>query len=92
MTNNTLIKKKKLWFKAKRYGWGWTPVTWQGWLVTILFIVLVWATQAFYGTLPLTETEFAIIFIPTIVAHSFMLLGICLYKGEAPRWRWGRDT
>ena len=21
----------KKWFAAKRYGWGWYPVTWQGW-------------------------------------------------------------
>lgn len=25
---------KKIWFPAKRYGWGWgLPVTWQGWVV-----------------------------------------------------------
>jgi hypothetical protein len=27
----------KLWFKAKNYGWGWYPITWQGWLITGLY-------------------------------------------------------
>ncbi len=25
----------KAWFRPKRIGWGWTPQTWQGWVVTI---------------------------------------------------------
>ena len=29
------------WFKAKLYGWGWTPVTWQGFSVTLGYIALV---------------------------------------------------
>ena len=29
------------WFKRKLYGWGWTPATWQGWLVLAVFVVLM---------------------------------------------------
>ena len=29
------------WFKKKLYGWGWTPATWKGWLVTIVYLALV---------------------------------------------------
>jgi hypothetical protein len=25
----------KLWFRARRYGWGWTPCSIEGWLVMI---------------------------------------------------------
>lgn len=32
---------KKLWFKRKLYGWGWTPVKWQGWLTIIIYIALI---------------------------------------------------
>lgn len=29
---------RKIWFPAKRYGWGWGwPVAWQGWVVLVLF-------------------------------------------------------
>ncbi len=30
----------KYWFKAKNYGWGWYPATWQGWLILAGFIYL----------------------------------------------------
>ena len=29
------------WFKAKLYGWGWTPAKWQGWLVVLTYIILI---------------------------------------------------
>jgi len=29
------------WFKPKRIGWGFTPATWQGWLVTAAFVGIV---------------------------------------------------
>ena len=32
---------KKAWFGPKRYlGWGWTPTSWEGWLVIGVFVVL----------------------------------------------------
>jgi len=34
---------QKPWFRARtgRFSWGWTPVTWQGWLVTLLGVLVV---------------------------------------------------
>jgi hypothetical protein len=23
------------WFRRKSFGWGWSPASWQGWLVTL---------------------------------------------------------
>lgn len=84
---------QEIWFKAKRYGWGWTPVTWQGWVVTLMFILVVIATHYLYSMLPLSEGEFNAVFLSTIAGHTFVLIGICAYKGEPPRWRWGsKDT
>lgn len=31
------MENKKLWFKAKKIGWGWTPETWEGWAVTAIY-------------------------------------------------------
>jgi hypothetical protein len=30
------------WFRARtgRWSWGWTPITWEGWLVTLLGVVV----------------------------------------------------
>ncbi|HLZ73932.1 hypothetical protein [Phenylobacterium sp.] len=34
----------KPWFRPKVTGTGWTPQTWQGWLITLVFVVLFAAT------------------------------------------------
>ncbi len=37
------------WFGPKRIGWGWTPITWQGWLLTAVFIAAVMAVPMLPG-------------------------------------------
>ena len=39
--------ERKPWFKPKRFGYGWTPASWQGWAVTLVllflpFVLIVW--------------------------------------------------
>ena len=34
----------KPWFRPKTMGMGWTPQTWQGWLITLVFVVLIGTT------------------------------------------------
>jgi hypothetical protein len=38
------VRDPKPWFRPKTIGPGWTPVTWQGWLITLLFCVVIAAT------------------------------------------------
>jgi len=34
---------KKIWFKKKRFGLGWRPVTWEGWAIIVGFVAIeVW--------------------------------------------------
>lgn len=33
--------EKKIWFEPKGYGWGLAPVCWQGWVATLMYLVLV---------------------------------------------------
>ena len=76
------------WFKAKLYGWGWDPATWQGWLVLLVYIM---AVALFALTLdensPPREVVFTFI-LPTVLLTA-TLLRICYKKGEKPRWQWG---
>ena len=32
-----------VWFGQKRVGWGLRPVTWQGWLLTVIYLLLCYA-------------------------------------------------
>ncbi len=67
---------KKLWFKRKIYGWGWTPVKWQGWLTIILYIFII--------LISIPDKN-----ILDIVLATILLIYICYKKGEKPRWQWG---
>lgn len=37
MIGNGFRVRPGYWFRPKKLGWGAVPVTWQGWLATILF-------------------------------------------------------
>lgn len=76
------------WFKAKLYGWGWTPVRWQGWLVILVYVV---AVAGFGLTIDETSPPREIVFtflLPTSLL-TIALLRICYKTGEKPRWQWG---
>jgi hypothetical protein len=83
--------KKKLWFRAKTYGLGWTPCSWEGWTVVALYLLSVYAyvrgtvdtalDGSGHGT-PLYYHAF-------IALATITLILICYTKGEKPGWRWG---
>lgn len=82
--------KNKIWFRRKLYGWGWVPVTWQGWLVTLLYVALiVLAGLTIDGNSPRSELAFT--FIIPVALITVALVRILYRKGEPPRWQWGKD-
>ena len=83
--------QKKLWFKRKSYGWGWTPVTWQGWASTLLYVLLL---VAFGLTLDETSPPNKIVFtfVLPIVLLTIAFIRLAYKKGEKPRWQWGNDS
>lgn len=34
------------WFRPKKYGWGFTPVSWQGWALTVGYVALVFGLSS----------------------------------------------
>jgi len=78
------------WFKAKLYGWGWTPVKWQGWLVIFIFVILV-TLNAFRLEINSRTSEVAVFtYLPETALLCIGLIMICYLKGEKPSWRWGK--
>lgn len=82
---------KKLWFKAKRYGYGWYPCTWEGWLATAIFIILLAVGEIVYinrlkagPSMPAT-----VLFIVFALSLTSLLIWISYKKGEKPGWHWG---
>ena len=77
------------WFKAKLYGWGWTPVKWQGWAVILIFVLLIVLNAFRLDYLEYSDREVLVTFIPQTFFLVAILIYVCYKKGERPRWQWG---
>lgn len=84
----------KKWFKAKNYGYGWTSQTFEGWLTTLIYIVLVaLITVIFVMRLgdPLFDQWVSVgIYIFLLGLFTISLIIIAYKTGEKPSWRWGK--
>lgn len=81
---------RNYWFKRRRYGYGWTPVTWQGWLTVILFLVIVLSESAVLRDMPRnTLSPEVIVYLSLFLVSTLLLVVISSKKGPSPRWRWG---
>jgi hypothetical protein len=80
-----------LWFKRKRYGYGWVPVTWQGWLLLAAYVAMITAVAPFFLRDAGQHLARALIRFYAFVIPSAIVF-ILLVRSRAPkgRWRWGR--
>jgi len=84
---NMTPNDRKIWFPAKRSGWGWgLPVAWQGWVVLLLFAIGVVATARL---VPPHRSPLA--FGACIAVLIVLLTVVCWLKGEKPVWRRGKN-
>jgi hypothetical protein len=76
------------WFRPKRYGYGVTPTTWQGWAITLATAAVICASSTlvvFGATHP-----WLFILIPVNIVAIAVLLIVSRRKTDgAWRWRWG---
>ena len=79
---------KGYWFKRRLFGWGWFPVKWQGWAVTLSYIAaLILLGLTIDENSPKNEVFF--MFELPLVLLTVALIRICYKKGEKPKWQWG---
>jgi len=79
----------KYWFKAKKYGWGWYPSTWEGWVVFGIFIIFNFYQFININSENYSGSDILINYAPLLIASLFILIAFCFITGEQPRWRWG---
>jgi len=77
------------WFKRKLYGWGWVPVSREGWLVTLVFIIFILWTGINLGEAGEPGRSDLIIFFVKFILAIALLMIVCYRKGEKPKWQWG---
>ena len=75
------------WFAPKRFGYGsGLPISWQGWLVTVLFLILVVGAAILFSDRP-------IIFFGVLIPAMLALIIITARTTRGGwRWRWGEDA
>ncbi len=70
------------WFAPRMFGWGATPVTWQGWLATLIFAGLL------FGVVYATPGTYIKLVAATPIVLAFLLLLARKTEGGL-HWQWG---
>jgi len=73
------------WFRPKRYGYGATPTTWQGWTVTIAIVLAIVAVSL---VLQLTENLWAVAAVLAFDVVALGALAIISRRKTDGEWRW----
>lgn len=76
---------KKYWFKRKTYGYGWTPSSVEGWLITGIYLIGI-----IYLSFSHAKTNIDHFFTYFILA-TLLLIVIVFKTGEKPKWQWGKN-
>lgn len=77
-----------MWFKRKKYGWGWTPTSWQGWAVTLIYGFSIGFYVGWTHSMKnFSPKVFGILCVVTTMAF----LAIAFKKGPKPKWQWGKE-
>jgi hypothetical protein len=86
------IAMQQYWFKPKTYGYGATPVTWEGWAFMIGYLVFIVAMSvALLANQPGVEAWLTWIAVLVPATIAITLLARQKTEGEW-RWRWGRKN
>jgi hypothetical protein len=67
---------KKAWFGKRIIGWGYRPISLEGWLVTVVFLAAIFASITY---LEKTTTRYGTLAVILIVFHIIIYL-----TGNAP--------
>jgi hypothetical protein len=77
------------WFRPKRYGYGATPTTWEGWAVTLAGAAAIAASTMVL----MAHTALDLWFWPALAVDVVVIVAlvqVCRRKTEGEwRWRWG---
>jgi hypothetical protein len=80
----------RYWFRPKTYGYGVTPVTWEGWAVTFGTALAMVAVSLFLRMTSKSDWALAALVAFDVVALCGLLV-ISHFKTDGElRWRWGQ--
>jgi len=79
------------WFKPKRYGFGATPITWEGWVVTLgVVAVLIGSVVIMDRFVDHSNATVWLTWAVLIAIATFWFIQFTRRKTDGEwRWRWG---
>lgn len=80
-------QNNKYWFKAKTYGYGWTPATWQGWLIILAYLIIFGVLFYIFES---NIEKYSVFYFISVFVITGLLIYISYKKGEPAKWRWGK--
>jgi uncharacterized membrane protein len=82
------------WFRPKRYGFGATPITWEGWAVTLAVAAVIVASVVAMNRF--VDRSDATAWLTWAVLIAIATLGFIQFTRRKTdgewRWRWGERT
>jgi hypothetical protein len=80
------------WFKPKRYGYGATPITWEGWAVSTAAAAAVLGSIIVMNTLADPRNPAVwLVWAAFVAGITVWYVRLCRRRTEGEwRWRWGR--
>jgi hypothetical protein len=84
----------RYWFKPKRYGYGATPVTWEGWTITFAAVIVVAGSIGAMNVL-VGRSNLAVwlAWVVLILLATLWFVQFCRRRTNGEwRWRWGNRS
>lgn len=76
------MKLNKYWFKPKSFGYGATPITWEGWTVVIIFVEYLFSLSKLLNESKITS------YVIRLILGVIVIIIISKKKTEGD-WKWG---
>ena len=80
------------WFKPKRYGYGATPTTWQGWALTLGTVAAMVAVSLYLQLNERHDWALAVVLGFDALALAFLFVVSRRKTDGEWRWRWGNSN
>lgn len=85
---------KKYWFRPKNYGYGFYPISWEGWISVVVFIGLLSISthiNGFFTAEVGTKSGLRFLFDTAVISGLFTVLFKDKVVGGL-QWRWGEKN
>lgn len=83
------MSKNSHWFKNKKYGYGWQPSSWQGWVLVVSHVSFLVVIALLIEGDPHLNLVHIFGFGFLAILATFILFYTAINHAPRPKWQWG---